>query len=107
MKNSYERFLKALSDIKKFMDEQDELYYALKVISPSSTGVCEFGNDFIESYIKYIEDSFGDECNWLSWFIFENNFGREKRFVIIDEKKHIISSPKIFYNTLYKPLFKG
>jgi hypothetical protein len=49
----YKDFLKASNALKKFMNEQDELDNVIKVISPSSTGVVEFGNSFIDDYICF------------------------------------------------------
>lgn len=43
----YKDFYYASHNLKEFIKEQDKLDAVLKVISPSSTGVCEFGNKFI------------------------------------------------------------
>jgi|688.fasta_scaffold716627_1 hypothetical protein len=73
----YEKFYDAIQALKKFMEEQDKLDAALKIISPSGTSVCEFGNEFIDDYIKLLEESVGDRENWIAWYVFENEFGKK------------------------------
>lgn len=67
----------AMYKLQKFFEEQEKLNTVLKVLSPTSTGVIEFGSTFIDAYINLLEKSFGDHFNWISWFIFENDFGRK------------------------------
>jgi len=67
----------AVRDLQNFFEEQKKLDLLLKAISPSNTGVVEFGNYFIDAYINVLEKSFGDNFNWISWFVFENDFGKK------------------------------
>jgi hypothetical protein len=74
----YEKFYDAIKALEKFMAEQDKLDAALKVISPNGTSVCEFGNEFIDDYIKLLEESVGDRENRIFWYVFKNDFGKKK-----------------------------
>lgn len=67
----------AINNLQKFLEEQEKLGAVLEIISPTSTGVVEFGGYFIDAYINILEKSFGDNFNWVSWFVFENDFGRK------------------------------
>lgn|SRR4030067_1138779 len=67
----------AINDLQKFFEEQEKLDAVLKVISPSGTGVVEFGSYFIDAYINLLEKSFCDNFNWISWFVFESDFGKK------------------------------
>lgn len=67
----------AIHNLQKFFKEQEKLKEVMKVISPTSTGVVEFGSEFIDAYINLLEKSFDDNFQWISWFIFENDFGRK------------------------------
>ena len=98
----YSEFCKAVSDLKEFINEQDKLDAVLKVVSPSSTGVCEFGNKFIDDYIHVVEIALGDEYNWFSWFVFENDFGKKKMKVVIGKKSFNICNEKQFFNICIK-----
>ena len=98
----YKDFLKSSNNLKEFIKEQDKLDAVLKVISHSSTGICEFGNKFIDDYISVVEIALGDECNWFSWFVFENKFGKNKLVVKINNKDYKICNEKKFYDICIK-----
>lgn len=68
----------AINNLQKFFEEQEKLDNIIKVIAPTSTGVVEFGGEFIDAYINLLEKSFDDNFQWISWFIFENDFGRKE-----------------------------
>jgi len=91
-------FLRASNNLKKFIKEQEKLNDVLKVISPTSTGVVEFGNEFIDDYIQIVEIALGDECNWFSWFVFENDFGSKRLTVEVDGKEYMILDEQQFFN---------
>ena len=94
----YEDFLKASNALKKFMNEQDELDNVIKVISPSSTGVVEFGNSFIDDYIRVVEIALEDKYEWFSWFVFDNDFGENEMVVTVEGKEYKISNEQEFYD---------
>jgi len=95
---NYDNFHYALTKLKKFMEEQDKLEAVLNVIAPSGTCVCEFGNEFLDDYINLLEHLVDDNSKWVSWFVFENDFGEKELDVIIDNKKYKITSDKVFYD---------
>ena len=64
--------------------------------------MCEFGNKFIDDYIRVVEISLGDKSNWFSWFIFENDFGKNKMKVKVNNIEYIIQNEKQFYNVCIK-----
>ena len=86
------------------MKEQEKLDNVIKVISPSGTNVCEFGNEFIENYIDLLEKSVNDELKLISWFVFDNDFGKKKLTVSINNKEYIISSEKKLFDIYIKTL---
>ena len=98
----YEQFLEASNKLKKFIKEQEKLNDVLKVISPTSTGVVEFGSEFIDDYIQVVEIALGDDYNWFSWFVFENDFGAKKLKVIVEGKEYIILGEQQFFNVCIK-----
>jgi len=86
------------------MKEQEKLDNVIKVISPSGTNVCEFGNEFIENYIDLLEKSVNDELKLISWFVFDNDFGKKKLTISINNKEYIISSEKKLFDIYIKTL---
>ena len=99
---NYDQFLEASNKLKNFIKEQEKLNDVLKVISPTSTGVVEFGNDFIDDYVRVVELALGDEFNWFSWFVFDNNFGSNKLKVKVNGKEYMIFGEQQFYNVCIK-----
>lgn len=97
-----EQFKTAMKELKLFMDDQEKLNDVIKVIAPSSTGVVEFGNRFIDKYIDVIEISlfWTDSSDWVSWFVFENDFGKNKLNVKINNRTFTITDEESFYYTL-------
>jgi len=79
-----QEFAGEINKIKLFMAEQDKLDLAIKIISPSGTGVVEFGSEFLMDYIKLLAKVVGDNYGWIEWYIFENDFGLNKYVVTID-----------------------
>jgi hypothetical protein len=94
----YKDFYEAIQSLKDFFKEQDKLDAVLKVISPTSTGVCEFGNVFIDDYIRIVEIALGDTNQWVSWFVFENEFGKNKLEVKVNDIEYEISNERHFFD---------
>jgi hypothetical protein len=102
----YNQFEKYINCLKEFFDEQEKLDNVLKVIAPSGTSVCEFGNKFVDDYIDLMENALNDDAHWISWFVFDNNFGNKKLTIMIGNNYHKISSTKKFYDVVIKDLKK-
>ncbi len=99
---TFKQFETAIKDLKAFFQEQQKLDAVLKVISPSGTGVCEFGNEFIDAFIRLGEAGLKDECNFLSWFVFDNDFGKKELKAILNENEYVITNEKDFYDFMVK-----
>jgi hypothetical protein len=95
---NYNEFTKALHGLKAFIQEREKLQGVLDVISPSSTGVVEFGNSFIDAYMKLLSRALGDENEWVEWFVYENDFGAKGMEVICNGVEYPITDEKTFYD---------
>jgi len=58
----------------------------------------EFGNSFIDDYIRVVEIALDDKYEWFSWFVFDNDFGRNEMVVTVEGKEYKISNEKEFYD---------
>ena len=67
-----------LSAIQEFSNDQDKLQAGLKILSPSNSGIIEFGSKFIDQYIQTLSDVLDDDCQFISWYVFENGFGKKR-----------------------------
>ena len=92
-----DQFAIANDKLKAYIKQQEKLDSVLKLISPSGTGVVEFGNEFIEDYIRIISISIGDYNGWYGWFVFDNNYGKNRLSAYLGGKQYIIKDCKSFY----------
>lgn len=99
---NYREFVYAIHNLRMFMIEQDNLDAVLKVIAPSSTAVCEFGNKFIDDYIKVVGLALGVDDHWVSWFVFDNEFGCKHLTISIEGKNFTIHNNYSFYRAVQK-----
>jgi hypothetical protein len=92
-----DQFAIANDKLKAYRKQQEKLDEVLKVISPSGTGVVEFGNEFIQDYIKIVSIAINDPECWYEWFVYDNNYGRNRLTAQINKKDFIIKDCKSFY----------
>lgn len=97
---TYDEFLESMNNIKAFQKELDSLDDVLRVISPSGTCVCEIGHRFIDNYISLVSKNLGDKEEWVSWFIFENQYGARKFTTEFNGIEYVISDERTFYDFL-------
>jgi len=97
---TYEQFHIAINALKAFLEERKKLEAAIKVISPTSTGVVELGGQFIEDYINLLEIAMGDKWGWTDWYTLENDFGAKGLKVRCDDKEYKIRNDKDMYKFL-------
>lgn len=93
----YINFLACCKALKAFFEEQQKLSAVIFAISPSCTGVCEFGNEFVEHYVRVVELALKDDFGWFNWFVFENNFGKKKLSIIAEGVKFTICDEADFF----------
>ena len=91
-----------LSEIQEFSNDQDKLQDGLKILIPSNSGIIEFGSKFIDQYIQTLSDVLGDDWNFISWYVFENDFGK-KRFTakaVTWKSSRVIDTPVKLLNLI-------
>lgn len=67
-----------LSAIQEFSNDQDKLQAGLKILSPSNSGIIEFGSKFIDQYIQTLSDVLDCENDEVEWYVFDNDFGKKR-----------------------------
>lgn len=98
----YNKFKEYLKYIKDFLDDQKKLDNVINVISPGSFERCEFGDNFLDGFIKLLSDSIGDTNDFLYWFIIENDFGNKKLTVTLNDIPYVIDDDVTFWIYLNK-----
>jgi hypothetical protein len=95
------QFEHAVAKLQAHFEEREKFDELLRFISPTGTNIIEYGSEFIDSFTWVVELALGDEYNWFSWFVFENDFGAKGLSIFIDGKETQITDAKIFYETVY------
>lgn len=96
---TYKQFHIAINALKAFLEERKKLEAAIKVISPTSTGVVELGGQFIEDYVSLLEIAMGDKDGLIDWYVWENKFGA-KGLKLYADKTYKIRNDKDMYKFL-------
>jgi hypothetical protein len=71
-----EQFATKIEEIRHFSKEIDILNDHLQAIAPGA--VCEFGGHFLNDYIRLLSEMIGDTDQWISWYVFDDDFGGRK-----------------------------
>ena len=87
-----EQFATKIEEIRRFTTQIDFLNDHLQAIAPGA--VCEFGGVFLDDYIRLLSESVGDDSDWswVSWFVFDNEFGKRGLEAGFDGKMAKITS---------------
>ena len=93
-----EQFATKINEIKAFYDELDTLNEHIQAIAPGA--VCEYGARFLDDYIRLLSESVGDEDTWVSWYVFDDDFGGRKLQAGYDGNLITIGSIDILWNLI-------
>jgi hypothetical protein len=69
-----EQFATKIEEIRRFDGELDTLNEHLQAIAPGA--VCEYGARFLDDYIRILSEMVEDGYGWISWYVFDNGFGK-------------------------------
>ncbi len=72
----YKEFVKAFKPIEQFHLENELANEAVKTFCASSYAVCDIGCALMDSYVNLLASVVGDKGGWISWYVFENDFGK-------------------------------
>lgn len=72
---TYKEFSIAIKKLKAFMNLQDKAEKALRLAFGEGFNF-DFGNKFIDDYITVLSKAVGDEYGWVSWYVFDNDWGK-------------------------------
>ncbi len=75
-------FLRYMKVLKSFCKRSNNLSKAMASISDSSVG--GIGGWLVDAYVELLEKQCGDKSGWISWWVFENDWGRKRLRATID-----------------------
>lgn len=93
MKISKEEFLRVINTIILINNKLDKLnnyYFTLGVIEYSLQ----------DTLIDLLELSMNDKSKWVSWWIYDNKFGKSNLTVTINNKQILIDTPEKLYDLI-------
>lgn len=77
---SKEHFIDLIENIVKFMKDQEDFSESLAKYIESCYGF-NIGNNLCESLINYLQEILLDESDWLSYWLYECDCGKNEEFV--------------------------
>lgn len=97
---SYGEFYKYMEAIEEYLLEFDNVNDALSKMCPDSYAMITIGTKLLDSYIELVEELVGDETGLISYFVFDCDFGKEPKQVIVNDVTFIFDSVYTVYEAL-------
>ena len=85
---------KHLNVVKKYLRKCSEMESGLDSLFDSASARISIGDEMLKSYISLIEKLYNDNGENISWYIFDNNFGKNKwprNGIVIDNTKKLLN----------------
>lgn len=98
---SEKKFVEIIKDIKdtnKFYDEINDVY-AERSLDYFPIGMSGF---LIDDIVDILENMFNDNDRFISWWVFEREFGRRDPYVEVEDEKLYLNTPEELYDFLIK-----
>jgi hypothetical protein len=98
-----EMFKNDMSDLKKEYDKVNDLYEKLKTVFGTYVFECEIFEvlySSLEFSLKLVEGKYNDKSNWISWYIYENDWGKKEYEAGYDNNMKKICSVEDLYNII-------
>lgn len=93
--NKLEKLKHGLMAISQFLVEQEKMKAGIAMLSLEGNYHLTIGNKFIDEYIMILSELIGDESDWVSWYVFTNDFGKKKmKAAIKGNKLKTIDTPE-------------
>ena len=93
----FKQFELEMTSLQKFRQDNEKYCNALSQIYNASITVDHIG-EYIDARIREIEKATNDKNEWISWYVYETNFGQNHPFIMINESRINVSKLKDFYN---------
>lgn len=99
---SLKEFKKGIAVIKELHEKRDKID---KIFSSIMDGYPIFTlfDKAEDVHLEFLKELMGgDESDWISWFVYENDFGKSKFTISYDGNTHIIDTVEKLYNHCFK-----
>jgi hypothetical protein len=94
---SLKRFEQICKTIKAFFEEKELINNLIEKVS-DGYAFCTVGDKLLDDYISTIDSFIGEDSDWFSWFVYENDLGNNEFKVATDKGEYIVDSYEVFYD---------
>lgn len=102
---SYELFKNILDKLRQDQENADKLDFIFRESKNDFIDGCAFLNcDLAALTIELLDKSFHPDCDWVSYYIYELDYGRDnsRKLVIYNDKEYNLDSPIDLYTFIIK-----
>lgn len=97
---TYREFENRFKPILTYLEERDRANEGLKLLASTSYCSIDIGGNLLDRYIRLLEEVVGDSLNMISWYVFDNDLGKNKFTVSVGSKSYKIKNLKDLYNLI-------
>jgi hypothetical protein len=96
------KFIELMTKFKQLSEDEDNMHNAMRRLDP------DFGGFNLSRYsdilLELLKLLVNDEADWISWYVYEKNWGKEKKLTCYDKnnKKLPSNTLKDLYNLITK-----
>ena len=94
-----ELFVKSIKAIKDQKIKEEKLCKDLNVLIDGHF-VCHFNEPILISLIEVLADSMGDKDEWIEWWLWDTNFGKDHNEVKVKGRSYCIKTAGDLYKFL-------
>jgi hypothetical protein len=96
-----EKFLVQINNLIIYRKAQDiRLDYLNKAFPDANSMLDESAEKLFDQYIQFLSTQVNDTCDWISYYIFDNDMGKNKNKVTIGKKEWKLTSSKVLWEVI-------
>ena len=96
----YKEFESKFEPILTYLKEREDANKGIELIAPSSYCTIDIGGNLLDRYIRLLEEVVGDCSNMISWYVFDNDLGKNKFTATVGSESYKIKNLKDLYNLI-------
>lgn len=100
---TYKELENYIDRYKKFSKKHDKLDEVVKLLGGYNGVTADFAYVFMEDYLHLLEKAANDTESCITWFVFDNDWGRNERKFEYNGRKRTIKTLKQLYDFCLKP----
>lgn len=92
------QFRDRMAFIEKYNKEFEIANKAVQELMPNSHPVIDMGANLLDGYIDLLQDIYNDKNEWISYFVYDCNYGANPMKIVVDGKETLLKTvDDVFY----------